>query len=180
MPELWNPRAARVQIHDAGSFTGGGWKLCWHTTEGESADGAIATFRLNGDAPHFTLEVRPFRRARLFQHVPLDRASSSLRHPSGTPETNHANVIQVEICGFAKDSPKWSGRKYWHIRRLARWIEANAGVRRAAYHPFIGQPGYHRLSGNGWVRAIGHVGHCHCPNNDHVDPGTIRIDKVLA
>lgn len=177
---VWHPRAKRVLFEDAGDFVEPfNPKIIWHTTEGQTIDGAVAAYRANGgDCPHFTIEPHNFSR-KLYQHIRLDRASRSLRHPSGTPETNRAGCIQIEIVGFTADIRKMTRRQYRWLYWLARWIEQNAHVHRAAYHPFPDNPGYHRLSPDGFPTARGHLGHCHVPNNDHMDPGNIIIGRIL-
>lgn len=177
---LWHPRAKKVIGNDASTFTGGGFKLCLHSTEGASVDGAISAYRANNSWPHFTLGYdRATRKRILIQHIPLNRAARSLKHTLG-PETNRANVIQVEIVGFAKDAAKWPPELYRYIHLLLLWLHRHCDIPMEAHHPFIGQHGYHRLSPTGWVKASGVVGHCHCPGNDHVDPGNINVGKVLG
>lgn len=171
---LWHPHAKRVPMEDAGTFTGGGAKFCVHTTEGSSAEGAIATYRANRDAPHFTLAVQMGKRA-LYQHIPINRAARSLQHTL-PPETNRANVWQVEVVGFTAQSPDWPDELYHYLHLLFMWVHRHAGVPMVAHHPFPG----HRFTGEGWVKAEGLVGHCHCPGNTHVDPGALNVHKALT
>jgi hypothetical protein len=99
---VWHPNAKRVPIPSAPqnlTFTGGGHKLVWHTTEGSSIEGAESAYRAAGVCPHFTIALVNGHRV-LHQHLPLDVAASALKHDSG-PQTNRANAIQVEIVGFA-------------------------------------------------------------------------------
>lgn len=171
MSDLWNPRATRQVLQNAGSFAGGGHKIVWHTTEGDS----FPTYT-PGTNPHFTLDPR---NGALRQHVPLNLASMSLQHPSG-PETNRANAIQVELIGHAADTDDWSDAEYDHVRNLARWIEDNFNVRRHTQVDFRPSGQAHRLSGDAFYAYQGHIGHEHVPGNDHTDPGAFRIQKVLA
>ena len=175
---LWHPGARVLRGNGAGSFVPAGPKLLWHTTEGSSAEGAISAFRHNNSWPHFTLEPTT---GRLFQHLPLNVAARTLQHPPGIVETNRANVIQVELVGFAKNSPLWADAEYKRIAALARWIEANAGVPRVSTVKFTSTPQRQatRLSGTAWLKYSGHIGHEHAPGNHHWDPGSMRIDKVL-
>jgi hypothetical protein len=174
---LWHPDAVKVVFADAGSFaSGAGHKIVHHTTEGGGISGAEAAYRANGgDAPHFTFDHDANV---LHQHVPLNRASRSLKHPAGTPETNRAHAIQIEHIGFAASSGSWSSTAYGRIAALCRWIEANAGVPRSCDVSFTN--GAPRLSGREFFQYAGHIGHMHVPGNDHVDPGGgFRINDVI-
>jgi hypothetical protein len=168
----WHPDAQRVPYPDAGAFTVGKPKLVWHTTEGSSLP------RYSGSAPHFTFDPKANK---LWQHVPINRASSSLVHPPNV-ETNHAHAIQVELIGFAKDTPGWSTQTYLNIAKLARWIESNAGVARACHVNFVKYPSssYPRLPAQAWLDYAGHCGHQHVPGNEHGDPGGFHIELVIA
>ncbi len=186
---VFHPGAKRQLLEDAGAFTGGGRKFLVHTTEGSTLEGAFATLRQKRSAPHFLLEVKNGRR-RLVQCVPIDRAARALQHVGG-PETNRANCIQVEVVGFTDFKqaaraghlelwvPNWSQDVYKSLHLLMKWTTRNFGVPMKAEHPFIGQPGYARLSGQAFVDAVGLVGHCHVPGNDHTDPGPLHTSFVI-
>jgi hypothetical protein len=115
----WHPRAIRIVYPSMGPYTGGGRKLLWHTTEGYSLP------RYSGSNPHFTLNPAT---GQLWQHQPITEPSRALVHSPGTPETNRANVVQVELIGFAAQTHDWPDAYYGNISALARWIEANHGV----------------------------------------------------
>jgi N-acetyl-anhydromuramyl-L-alanine amidase AmpD len=167
MGALWHPDAVRRIHQDAGSFTGGGKKIVWHTTETSGLP------NYGGSAPHFTLDPAD---GRLWQHIPLDRAARALK--AGGP--NFWNTVQVELLGFAKDTPTWSATRYSRIAALARWIEANFGVPRQCSVEFAGDGQTPHLPTAEAVKAYaGHIGHQHIKGNDHWDPGRLRIDLVL-
>jgi hypothetical protein len=182
---LWHPAATRQQLPDAGPFTGGGRKFLVHTTEGTTLEGAFETLRENNSAPHFILEVKNGQR-RLTQCIPINLAARSLQHPGGTPETNRANCIQVEVVGFAELSEaqrfghpelfvgNWEPAVYRYLHLLMQWSHTNFDVPMQALFPFFGQGGYRRLGGQEFVDASGVVGHCHVANNDHTDPGPLH------
>lgn len=165
---VWHPNAKRVPHQDSGPFVNGKPKLVWHTTEGRSLP------NYGGSAPHFTLDPKT---GDLWQHIPIDRAARALAHPPGTPETNRARAIQVELIGFAGTTQDWSEQEYARIASLARWIERNAGVPRRSTVNFTVPAD--RLSGQAFVDYSGHIGHAHVPGNDHWDPGRFRIDRVI-
>jgi hypothetical protein len=170
-PAVWHPGARRDPYTDAGPFTTGLPKLVWHTTEGTSLP------RYAGSAPHFTLNPRT---GELWQHIPIDRAAKALRHPAGTPETNKARAIQVELIGFAGTTQDWSDGEYARIASLARWIEPNARVPRKCTVTFTGSNvSPRRLSWSEWMTYTGHLGHQHVPANDHWDPGRFDIDRIV-
>lgn len=176
---LWHPNAKRVIIPTAPqdlTFTGGGKKLVWHTTEGSTVEGAESAYRANRDCPHFTIALVNGKRV-LHQHLPLNRAASALEHPQLTPETNRANCWQVEIAGDAAQSGDWPKQKYHYLHLLAKWIHKHAGVPMtegvAWQHP-------ERMGGTEFVNYSGHCGHVHAANNHHTDPGPgFHIGYVL-
>lgn len=178
---LWHPEATRVPLADAGPYTGGGHKLLWHTIEGFYNGPSL----YHGTQPQFTLKVK---KRDIFQHIPINRSGMALKHPPGTGETNHDNVIQVELEGFAFVSPRgeypeyevrnWTEGDYAFIADFARWVEENFDVPQQAgvsfSHPV-------RMSWTQWHAYVGHCGHVHAPYNDHTDPGTpFDIRQVLV
>lgn len=170
MTLLWHPNAKRITIPTAPqdlTFTGGGHKVTWHTTEGSSSDGAVAAYKTNGDCPHFTIGYEHGKRT-LLQHLPLNRAASALKHPSG-PETNRANNWQVEIVGFAAHSDNFDMKLYHYLNLLAQFLHRHCEV------PMTESVSWRkpqRLTGGGFYQYAGHLGHMHAPGNDHSDPGT--------
>lgn len=166
MGALWHPRAVRRVHIDAGGFQGGGHKLVWHTTETQNLP------NYDGSAPHFTLDPVTNR---LWQHIPLNRAARALK--AGGP--NFWNGIQVELLGFARETPSWPDGRYRNIATLARWIEANFGVPRRRSVKFVAGVA-HLPTLDAFKRYEGHVGHQHVPGNDHSDPGRFKIDLVLG
>lgn len=168
---LWHPGARKVLIPTAPQnlqFTGGGKKLVWHSTEGSGIEGAVGAYKASGVCPHFTIQVRAGERT-LYQHLPINRAASALRHPAGTPATNTANAIQVEIVGFAENSAHWSMSMYHYLHLLAKWVHEHYGV---PMRETVNWRSPTRLHGAGFVQYEGHCGHMHVPANDHGDPGT--------
>lgn len=181
MTTLWHPNAKRIIIPSAPqdlTFTSGGHKLTWHTTEGSSADGAVAAYRAAGVCPHFTIGYDNTRRQRvLYQHLPLNRAASALKHPTGTQETNRCNNWQVEVVGFAAKSGLMFEQHYHYMKLLAEFLHRHCAV------PMVSTVHWRepkRLSGPAFVAYRGHCGHMHVPHNDHSDPGTgFHIGRIL-
>jgi hypothetical protein len=176
---LWHPKAKRVQLENAGDIGHGGAKFVVHSGETTSVQVLLDTVRAKNAAPHFILGLSRGGGRELIQCIALDKAARALKHTLG-PETNRANAIQVEVAEFAKNAQKWDRDLYRFLHLLMLWCHRHGGVPMEAHHPFIGQSGYHRLSGTGWVHASGLVGHCHCPGNDHIDPGNLKTGLVLG
>lgn len=186
MDRLWLPEGAHwdlniehKRLEDSGEFTGGGWKLVPHTVEAprDTVDTMFNVLRDKRAAPHFLYGYRPTSRFPVvIQMIPLDRAGRALAHTLG-PETNRANAIQIEICGRAADSGRWSANYYKGLANLCRMIERRVNIPHRVPISFA-KP--HRASPQGWVNAKGYLGHCHCPGNDHTDPGTgFRVHDLL-
>lgn len=183
MNQLWIPTGQhwgltidRQQRGDAGPFVAGAVpKIVWHTTEGTSFSGADATLKASGDEPHFLVSVDG---KIVRQYIALNRSSKSLMHPAGTPETNRAGCIQIEVCGFAHDSQNWTEVKMQRLAALAVLIEHRVQVERRT-HVAWAEPTVDRIPASHFLKWPGHIGHRHVPNNDHVDPGEFRITDLL-
>lgn len=176
----------RSDTAGAGSFTGGGWKLVWHTTESSmsAVDQMVDSLHASNAEPHFVIgDERGRAHFTVVQLLPLHVAGRTLEHPRGTPETNRANCIQVEICGRAKDAHAWDDRVYRSLAALACLIEHRVAIPRKAPRPFTATPSHRaqRYTGPGFVRARGHVGHEHAANqpSGHWDPGRFRAAKLI-
>jgi hypothetical protein len=179
VPQKWHPDAIRVIGRTAGSHAAGsGPKILHHTTEGSSAAGAIAAYRSHGGWPTFTVEWTGAR-LRIYQHMPLDVAARALAHPSG-PETNRANVVQIEHVGFAASSEDWPRARFEAIASLCRWIEAQTGCpAQRGPNTVWGQDHPPRVSGTSFFAGRGHYAHQHAPGNLHWDWGEGNIALVL-
>lgn len=186
MDKLWLPEGQHWSLHiehkqlpDAGAFTGGNWKLVWHTAESDwqSVDSMWAVLRDKDAAPHIVIGGRAgFKNPVAIQCIPFDRAGRALEHPSGTPETNRANLIQVEVCARAAAMAGFDHMAA--LANLAVLVEHRVPIARKSYHAF--RPGAKRLSAAGFSRASSqHIGHMHVPNNDHVDPGALDVRKLF-
>src|SRR5262249_51500481 len=79
------------------------WRGVLHTTEGPTIQGALATFRQTNFWPTLTIEPNTFR---VVQHYPLSRGARALSDHA-TAE-NAARCVQIEIVGFAAETPGWA------------------------------------------------------------------------
>ena len=168
MSPVWHPDAKRVQYADAGTMLDVPARGVLHTTEGHG----LPTY--SGSAPHFTLNPAT---GDLWQHIAINRCAKALKNLGGGVETNRANAIQIEMIGFAKDTPNWPKAHYREVADLMRWVERNGGVKRRSGVKFVA--GRNTLSHGEWMNYSGWCGHQHVPENDHWDPGAFRIDDAL-
>lgn len=185
MDSLWLPEGhlkswcLHIDHHrltGAGAFTGGGWKITWHTTESkwDSFDTIKQLFidrdhAGQGSEPHYLIGASAGRKhPNVCQFLPLNRAARTLQHPSGTPETNRCNNIQIEVCGYASESGKWPKSRYEALANLVALIEHRKKVSRSVPKSFGNDS---RFSSGAFINARGHVGHKHVPFNNHSDPG---------
>lgn len=165
----WMKGVPRTQTgHGFAYRADGGNKMVWHTTEGSS----IPNYQLGW--PHFTLDLK---RKRLEQHIPIGLAAQTLKNASGGADTNATKyTIQCEIVGFARESGSWTDAEYAQIAALARWVEVYANVPRKCSVTFRSDAN-HKIQN--WHAYEGHCGHQHVPENDHWDPGEMKIGKVI-
>lgn len=176
--------------------------IVWHSTEGTS----IPNYGSGSEAPNFT--VAPDfsnKRAVWYQHFDFDESSRALVNLSGGVETNTMNVCQIEIVGTCDPSThkKWGSTPHLYMPQLpdwflddladfAAWAHVHHGVKLQAKRPsgsalqFKAYPASYgksngvRLSGAEWEKFYGHCGHQHVPENDHGDPGTLDISRLLT
>lgn len=176
----WDLHIAHMQDMDAGPFTGGGWKLVLHTTESEWGKVDIMEDVLDrkNAAPHVVIGGRPGRsHPVVIQMVPFNRAARALGNdPSDGRQTNRANCIQIEICGFAKDSQNWDLNRYEAIANLVELIRHRVNIPLRAPIDFSNP---RRMGDDEWVRESGIFGHSMAPDNDHWDPGRFREGRLI-
>lgn len=112
------------------------------------------------------------------QTVPLSLAAYALRHPAGTPETNHKHAIQTEILGFARNAPctehaDWLGR-----RVLGPVLRAGVPINPRLVAPSAPPGGNVRMSAAWWASFNGQCGHANVPDNIHTDPGVADYLRI--
>lgn len=169
----WYPAAQRKPGISGGTFTGGPYKGVLHTTEGASATGAFAAFKANNSWPHFTVG----QDGKVYQHIGVDVAARALQNLAGGVQTNRDSVIQVEVVGWAS-KPVWPLVQIEAVRRLMRWVEEQTGVlpEGPVFNP---QSSVKRFTGAQWDSFAGWCGHQHVPENNHWDPGAIKLSTLL-
>lgn len=91
------------------------WKFVLHSTESPpgSIEGINALFRSKPCyAPHITLDPGSQRRV---QMIPWTWSACALKGGRNGTETNRGRAIQMEVCGYAAESPDWDDDTLWQI-----------------------------------------------------------------
>lgn len=157
-------------------------KALAHTTEGTSIDGAVNAYR--SYPPH--LIVDPWKRRKV-QHVDLERGAYALWNA----DADDSRCYQVEIVGFAEDTPDWSDD-------VLRWLGEELAL---PLHEYCGVPyrvvwkGFKSPADVNYILAspdsplrltqieldsfTGWLGHQHIPRDGHWDPGGLNVPKIL-
>lgn len=157
-------------------------KLVLHTTEGEGFGTMDRVLREKSAEPHILIDpgTRQVKQYFLFHEY-----SKALEHPAGTPETNRANCIQIEIVGFAapnarkRDVAEESLDWYVNLGALCELIRHRVPFSRTYPNRFT--PPTTRLPADKFANVTGIIGHCHVPSqpSGHWDPGAIRIETLI-
>lgn len=191
------PGASRAYWHED-SYPGSAMEVnvaVLHSTEGTS----LPSYGGGASAPNITA-VPDFgsRKLRWFQHFRIDSSSRALVNLRGGAETNTLNVVQVELVGTCDPSThrRWGSRRHiywpeapdWALRDLGEflgWLHREHDLKLRAPSQWPAYPGSYgrtsaRMSTAEWQGFYGVCGHMHVVENDHGDPGSIDIDKVLA
>ena len=163
--------------YNGGSYTGGPFRVVWHTTEGSSIEAAYAEFKTVQVASHFIVDG-----AQIWQLIDTNVSARALRHNSN-PETNRLSAIQVELVGFAgKPKPQALLNQ---ARKLALWFHTEFNIPWTLPNgPFMppvnGQDGNkHNRSVAGWLQG-GNFGHEHVPENIHWDPAFTAAEAAFV
>ncbi|GLW71048.1 hypothetical protein Kpho02_33470 [Kitasatospora phosalacinea] len=179
--DLWLPNAERMPATKNGpKYLPLPWRGVLHTTEGSTIAGALQTFRDTNFWPTLTIEPNTLR---VVQHYSLNAGARALSDHA-TAE-NAARCVQIEIVGFAAQTPTWAPEQLAFIRDVIREIEALVPIPRTSGRTFLdaagvsSQPG-NRMSVDEWRRFSGWCGHQHVPGETHWDPGALDIDTVLG
>lgn len=190
MSRLWLPEGEHYglliehrPLESAGSFTGGGEKLLWHTTESpwEAVDSMFGVLRAKRAAPHLVIGGRAGeKRPVVIQMVPFNEAGRALGNDSSDGfQTNRADVLQVEICGRAALMAFFT--HYRALANLTRLVNVVVANDREVPRVMRRRPiSARRWSDAEFVSLSGHTFHKHAPDNDHGDPGIgFRGSKLL-
>ena len=185
---VYYPRASRAHWYATahpGSLFDRIDKLLLHTTEGTS----LPDYTGGADAPTLTaIPDVPLRRLHWWQHFPVNMSARALRHTRTTP-TNGARVVQVELVGTSEPAGPgmyWPEAPDWALADLglfAGWLHAEWGLlleSSVTWRAPRASGDWQRLDDAAWTRYRGLLGHEHCPQNDHRDPGLLDAARILA
>ncbi len=160
------------------------WRGVLHTTEIETFDNTISSFRRENFWPHFTIDPNPIH-PKIAQHISLHIGARALSDHNPTLPENAANCIQIEIVGFASQSPFWTREKLNIIKELMRDIEVRVPIPHTIGSlQFLDQNGVNhnpsnRMTAEQWRQFSGWCEHQHVPGEGtRWDPGKINT-RVL-
>ncbi|MFH9660193.1 hemopexin repeat-containing protein [Streptomyces sp. NPDC017248] len=179
--QVWLPDAERLPAAKNGPrYLALPWRGVLHTTEGAGVDGALQEFRATNFWPTVTIEPNTLR---VIQHLPLNTGARALSD-SATAE-NAARCVQVEIVGFAAQTPTWAPEQLAFIRDVVQQIDTLVPIPRTSGRTFLDAGGVNATPGNRmsvdeWKRFSGWCGHQHVPGESHWDPGAIDISTILG
>lgn len=169
--------------------------LVIHFTQGTSIAGAVNAMRAAKSESHEVVDPAKADAngyALTQQLLPWTTPARSLKHPTGTPDTNNrgwaassqlGRCYQVEIVGYSETAAIYPDDWY---ARLAAYLRARCEALGVPYRfpcQFTGIQGYgasagQRLTWAAWATVAGIVGHSHVPGNEHWDPGAIDVTRL--
>lgn len=186
MDKLFLPEGAHYDLNirhhrseSAGARGHGGPKLLLHTVESPRrfVDQAVGILDAKRAAPQFVYGYSTTSRFPVVvQTMPINEAGRALEH-NFPQETNRANVVQIEICGFAAHSSRWSENYLAGLANLCALIHHRFDFPVTTPLPFGTGA---KFSPQGFVNAMGIVGHQHVPGNNHTDPGRFQPQRFVA
>lgn len=149
-----------------------------HTTESDPGTFAGNYFWFTVSHPEYAPNtlIDPSTRERV-RFLPAGVPSKALRNLAGGVETNNrtGGVHQIEIVARAADVGGYSLEWYKACAEMLAEESAYAGVR----NRYWGSK--ERMTFSQWVDFLEPIwyGHENVPENDHWDPGTLRLDLLL-
>lgn len=178
MTALWLPGAERLaSSHVGGRMAGGPPRVVWHRTVGQGFRGNARFLKAEGFEPHILWDPTT---GELGQFLPANRSAYALEHRAGTPETNRAGsmCIQIEVADHGKT---------WDITSTAMkgWPSLRAWLRDLGIPetwpggppPPLGSRA--EVSARVWLGKAGHYSHSQVPHNDHTDPGRMDLSVLF-
>lgn len=180
--EHWGLNIDSDHLQSSGPMIGARPKLVLHTTEGSGFGTMDRVLREKSAEPHVLID--PGTRE-VKQYFPFNQYSKALEHPYGTPETNRANCIQIEIVGFAAPNPSHrdvaeeSLDWYANLGALCELIRHRVPFLRVA--PYLFVKGVQRIPVSTFAGVGGIIGHMHVPSqpSGHWDPGRFNARSLI-
>jgi len=153
-----------------------------HSTESPGTfSPAPATYYGHTSYPNTTITATD-----IWEHIPINRSSRALLNLAGGVETNHTNLVQIEIAWRANDIRNLPQGTLENLRKYMRWVEQHTLIPRLSTVTWVPYPRSYglnasqRLHGAAWVNYRGWLGHQHAAENSHGDPGDIDIVWLLG
>ncbi len=130
--------------------------------------------------PHMSIDLNT---GEVHQHVEFHSSAYAMRH-SQPNRRGGRPTYQVELVGYARDTPHYSDEWYAALADLVSWFHHNLGVPLAFPKPFAGSDAYglhgsvRTTSQGAWDALTGIVGHQHAYDNSHWDPGKLDVTRL--
>lgn len=184
----WLDGWEHIDLDDGLTYTGGPWKLVYHSAEGSTMEGLINTFKRNpGIASQLGMCWKTQRKV---QFISLFHSGKALRNLPGGVQTNRDKVIQIEIVDFWTQTPNIpdSGLRFLGEGLAEIWLAVGGAFKlELGYKPLVGpEDGYtarvdapQRYSAAEWDEFNAVAGHCNVPENEHTDPGKLNMDRIF-
>lgn len=192
MSDGWLPnKYERMQITSCTGpgtmYDGYAWAIVLHCTESPpgSIDGINSLFRSKPcSAPHFCID--PMGTRRRMQYIPWSMSACALKGGREGWQTNRGRAVQVEICGYARESPTWDDDCLyqiadWIVDCIADGVPINPhdvsdmsqlrGTLATEHAP-------QRMSPQQWKTFGGITAHVEIPFNDHWDCGSVNSLRI--
>ncbi len=165
--------------------------IAWHTTEGGYAWPGYSGGSM---APTFTGLPDPGSQTVAWrQYFPVNMSARALVHPRSPVDvrTNDLNVCQVELAGTCDTAGPgffWPTAPDWALQALADFAKFMATEWEVPLvstpRPWLAYPGSYgasaaRMTAAEWLNFSGHCGHQHVYGNDHGDPGSLNVARML-
>jgi hypothetical protein len=152
-------------------FKGTAKKVTLHTTETANKPNWAAQ---QTGIPHLTINLNTKER---WQHLKFDTAAYTLQGGEHSPNSDSGVNIQIEIIGYAAQSPSWADATYDDLKKILLWLSVNVEI---PYVFPVAFPPHHRLSWAEWEPMSGILGHSMATWNSHTDPGALDVARLTA
>ena len=168
-------------------YDGYAWKFVLHSTESPpgSINGINSLFHAQPcSAPHFCID--PAGTQRRVQYIPWTWSACALKGGRNGYQTNRGRAVQMEICGYANDSPGWDEATLWQIADvIADVIRDGCPIDPHVVNDFRHFQGVlatenaaQRMDPEQWKHFPGITAHVEVCFNDHWDTG--RMDSITV
>lgn len=145
-----------------------------------------------GNAPQLTYE--PWEHV-WYEHCPVNGTGRAFANGSNGYQTNRQGTVQIEVSCYC--APEYYGqyghgvntlddRAYDDLREFSEWAETTLGIPRSTsvewkpYPSSYGAGNGVRLSESEFSSYRGWLGHMHVPHNEHGDPGSLDVQRILT